>query len=50
MGGINASVFVHARNVKLRYSARVREMETHVNPFKLACKYDGGRYMADLIQ
>jgi hypothetical protein len=50
MGGIDASVFVDARNIKSRYSASVRETEAHVYPLKLARKYHGGRYLADPIQ
>jgi hypothetical protein len=50
MGGIQASVSIHAGDVKSRHGAGVRETETHIYPFKLAGKYHGSRYLADPIQ
>jgi hypothetical protein len=49
MGGIHASLSIHTRDVKSRYSAGVRETETHIYTFKLARKYHGGRYLVDPI-
>jgi hypothetical protein len=50
MGRIHASASIHPRYVKSPYSAGVHETETHVYPFKLPSKYNGGRYLADPIQ
>ena len=50
MGGIDASVPIHARDVESRHGAGVHETETRVYPFKLAGKHHGGRYLADPIE
>jgi hypothetical protein len=42
MVGIDASVSIHARDVKSRHDAGVRETEIHVYPFKLARKAVAG--------
>jgi hypothetical protein len=50
MCGIQASVSIHARDVKSWHGTGVRETETLVYPIKLARKYHGGRHLADAFK